>query len=55
MLATVRAEDLEYLRGLIEAGKVRPIIDRTVPLAEAAAAVRYLEQPHARGKVVITT
>jgi NADPH:quinone reductase-like Zn-dependent oxidoreductase len=54
MLATTRAEDLDYLRGLIEAGTVRPIIDRTYPLAETAAAMRYLEQHHARGKVVLS-
>jgi NADPH:quinone reductase-like Zn-dependent oxidoreductase len=40
--------------GLIEAGTVKPVIDSTRPLAETAAAVRYLEQHHACGKVVIT-
>jgi NADPH:quinone reductase-like Zn-dependent oxidoreductase len=54
MLATTKAEDLDYLRGLIEAGTVKPIVDRTYPLAEAPAAMRYLEQHHARGKVVIS-
>jgi NADPH:quinone reductase-like Zn-dependent oxidoreductase len=37
----------------VEARKVRPVIDRTYPLAEAAEAVRYVEQGHARGHVVI--
>lgn len=46
-------EDLLALTELIEAGKVTPVIDRTYPLAEAAAAVRYLKEGHARGKVVI--
>jgi hypothetical protein len=39
---------------LIEAGKVMPVIDRTFPLKEAPQAIRYLEQGHARGKVVVT-
>jgi NADPH:quinone reductase-like Zn-dependent oxidoreductase len=47
-------DDLELLKELIETGKVTPVIDRTYPLAEAAAAIRYLEEGHARGKVVIT-
>jgi NADPH:quinone reductase-like Zn-dependent oxidoreductase len=42
------------LKELIEAGKVTPVIDRTYPLPEAPQAIRYLEQGHARGKVVIT-
>jgi NADPH:quinone reductase-like Zn-dependent oxidoreductase len=48
------ARDLETLTGLIEAGTIAPVIDRTYPLRETAAAIRYLEQGHARGKVVIT-
>jgi NADPH:quinone reductase-like Zn-dependent oxidoreductase len=48
------ARDLETLTGLIEAGTVAPVIDRTCPLRETPAAIRYLEQGHARGKVVIT-
>lgn len=49
-----RQELLVALTQLIEAGKVTPVIDRTYPLAEAADAIRYLEQGHARGKVVLT-
>jgi len=49
-----RQQDLLTLKGLIEAGKLRPVIDRTYPLGEAAQALRYLEQGHARGKVVLT-
>jgi NADPH:quinone reductase-like Zn-dependent oxidoreductase len=49
-----RREDLERLSELIEAGKVTPVIDRTYPLIEAPKAIRYLEQGHPRGKVVIT-
>ena len=48
------SEDLLVLKELIEAGKVTPVIDRSYPLSEAAEAIRYLEQGHARGKVVIT-
>jgi NADPH:quinone reductase-like Zn-dependent oxidoreductase len=47
-------EELQLLTELIEAGKITPVIDRTYPLSEAADAIRYLEQGHARGKVVIT-
>jgi NADPH:quinone reductase-like Zn-dependent oxidoreductase len=46
-------EDLAILRDLMEAGKVKPVIDRVYRLSEAAQAVHYLEQGHARGKVVI--
>jgi NADPH:quinone reductase-like Zn-dependent oxidoreductase len=49
-----RQQDLLTLKQLIEAGKITPVIDRTYPLSEAAAAIRYLEQGHARGKVVVT-
>jgi NADPH:quinone reductase-like Zn-dependent oxidoreductase len=42
------------LRGLIEDGKVRPVVDRTYSLAEAADALAYVETGHAKAKVVIT-
>jgi NADPH:quinone reductase-like Zn-dependent oxidoreductase len=45
---------LVELRELIESGKVTPVIDRTYPLAETPAAIRYLEAEHARAKVIIT-
>ena len=47
-------EDLLVLKELIEAGRITPVIDRSYPLSEAPKAIRYLEQGHARGKVVIT-
>ncbi len=47
-------EDLIFLKELIEAGKVTPVIYRTYPLSETPEAFRYLEEEHARGKVVIT-
>jgi NADPH:quinone reductase-like Zn-dependent oxidoreductase len=45
---------LDELRELTESGQVTPLIDRTFPLTEAAAAIRYLETEHARSKVVLT-
>jgi NADPH:quinone reductase-like Zn-dependent oxidoreductase len=53
-LAKNSNEDLLVLTELIEAGKVRPVIDRTYPLSETAEAIRYVEAGHARAKVVIT-
>jgi NADPH:quinone reductase-like Zn-dependent oxidoreductase len=50
--AHVTAKDLELLSKLIEAGKVRPQIDRRYAFAEIPAAIAYLEQGHAKGKVV---
>jgi len=54
LFAKGRKEDLQSLKELVEAGKVTPVIDRTYPLSEAPEAIRYLEEGHARGKVVIT-
>jgi NADPH:quinone reductase-like Zn-dependent oxidoreductase len=51
--AHVTTKDLEFLSELIEAGKVRPQIDRRYPFAEIPAAIAYLEQGRARGKVVV--
>ena len=51
--AHATTEDLEVVSDLIEAGEVRPQIDRGYPFAEIPAAVAYLEQGHARGKVVV--
>jgi NADPH:quinone reductase-like Zn-dependent oxidoreductase len=51
--AHVATTDLEFLTNLIEAGKVRPCLDRRYPFAEIPAAITYLEQGHARGKVVV--
>jgi NADPH:quinone reductase-like Zn-dependent oxidoreductase len=48
-----RADDLRFLAGLLDAGALRPTIDRTYPLAELPDALRYLELGHARGKVVV--
>jgi NADPH:quinone reductase-like Zn-dependent oxidoreductase len=51
---TWRREHLLAVTELIEAGKVTPVIGRTYPLADTAAGLRYLEEGHARGKVVVT-
>jgi NADPH:quinone reductase-like Zn-dependent oxidoreductase len=48
-------KDLAFLKELLEAGKVVPVIDRRYSLSEAAEALRYLGEGHARGKVVVTT
>lgn len=53
-LSVPNVGELEYLKQLIEAGELIPVVDRTYPLDEVAEAMRYLEQEHARGKVVVT-
>jgi NADPH:quinone reductase-like Zn-dependent oxidoreductase len=47
-------KDLIFMKELLEAGKVKPVIDRRYPLAEVPEALRYLDEGHAQGKVVIT-
>jgi NADPH:quinone reductase-like Zn-dependent oxidoreductase len=46
--------DLQYLAALLASGRIVPVIDRSYPLAQLPDAMRYLEQGHAKGKVVIT-
>ena len=53
-LAKPNQKDLVFVKELLEAGKVVPVIDRRYPLSETAEAIRYLEKRHARGKVIIT-
>ena len=53
MTAKSTQQDMVALKELIEAGKVKPVIDRTFPLAGVPDAIRYVEAGHARGKVVI--
>jgi len=53
-IAKLNQEDFPILKELLEAGKIKPLIDRRYPLSEAAEAFRYFEEGHARGKVVIT-
>lgn len=47
-------DDLVFMNDLFEAGKVKPVIDRSYSLSEVPEAMRYLEEGHAIGKVVIT-
>jgi NADPH:quinone reductase-like Zn-dependent oxidoreductase len=49
-----KKEDVVFMKDLIEAGKVVPVIDRCYPLSEVAEALRYLEEGHHQGKIVIT-
>jgi NADPH:quinone reductase-like Zn-dependent oxidoreductase len=53
-IASINRENLTFLKDLVETGKVTPVIDRRYPLSDAADALRYLEQRHAQGKVVLT-
>jgi NADPH:quinone reductase-like Zn-dependent oxidoreductase len=54
MMARISKADLVFMKELLEAGKVVPVIDRRYPLSGVPDALRYLEEGHARGKVVIT-
>jgi NADPH:quinone reductase-like Zn-dependent oxidoreductase len=51
--AHVGSEDLNHLSSLVDAGKMRPVVDRTVGFSEVPAAIAYVENGHARGKVVV--
>jgi NADPH:quinone reductase-like Zn-dependent oxidoreductase len=54
MVANVNQKDLHFIKELLEAGTVRSIIDKSYSLLDTAEAIRYLEDGHARGKVVIS-
>jgi NADPH:quinone reductase-like Zn-dependent oxidoreductase len=54
LLARVNTSDLSFLADLMQSGKITPVLERSYALAETADAVRYVEQQHARGKVVIS-
>jgi NADPH:quinone reductase-like Zn-dependent oxidoreductase len=53
-IANINQKDLVFLKDLLEAGKVVPVIDRRYPLGDAAQALRYLGEHHAQGKIVLT-
>jgi NADPH:quinone reductase-like Zn-dependent oxidoreductase len=53
-IANVNQKDLVFLKDLLETGSVVPVIDRRYPLSDVAEALRYLDEGHAQGKVVIT-
>src|SRR5437867_3198589 len=54
LIAVARKDDLQVLREFLEAGTVKPVVDRTFALSEVAEAIRYLREGRARGKVVVT-
>ena len=54
MMADANHNDLTILADMMQSGKLKPVIDRTYKLAEVPAAIAYLEEGHARGKVIIT-
>ena len=54
MMADANHNDLTLLADMMQSGKLKPVIDRAYKLSEVPEAIRYLEEGHARGKVVIT-
>jgi NADPH:quinone reductase-like Zn-dependent oxidoreductase len=54
MMADANQKDLTILADMMQSGRMKPVIDRTYKLSELPDAIRYLEQGHARGKVIIT-
>ena len=54
MMADANHDDLTILADMMQSGKLKPVIDRTYKLSEVQAAIAYLEEGHARGKVIIT-
>jgi NADPH:quinone reductase-like Zn-dependent oxidoreductase len=54
LASSENAADLIVLAGLVESGQVTPVVDRTYPLEETAAAIRHMLDGKARGKVVVS-
>ena len=54
-IARFKPDDMDALALLVQTGEMRPVIDRHYPLRETGAAIAYVEEGHARGKVIITT
>jgi NADPH:quinone reductase-like Zn-dependent oxidoreductase len=53
MLAKASQADLQVISEMFASGAVKPVIDRCFPLAETPDAIRYLEEGHAKGKIII--
>ena len=53
-IASVNKADLEFLADLVREGKLKTVIDRRYPLEETGAALEYLGDGHARGKIIVT-
>jgi NADPH:quinone reductase-like Zn-dependent oxidoreductase len=53
ILAQANKDDLDVLRDMMQTGKLTPVIDKRYKLGETAQAISYLEQGHARGKVIV--
>ncbi|MFC1583753.1 NAD(P)-dependent alcohol dehydrogenase [Candidatus Neomarinimicrobiota bacterium] len=53
MMPMIKPEDIAYIHDLVEAGKVKPVIDKCYPLREVAEAHRYSEAGHAKGRIVV--
>ena len=54
MMSKPNQKDLVFIKELLESGKVKPVIDRRYPLSEVAEAIRYYEEGHAKGRIIIT-
>ena len=54
ILARPSQQDLAFIKELLDAGKITPVIDRSYALSQVPEAMRYLEEGHAQGKVVIS-
>lgn len=54
LMAVAKKNDLVILKELLETGTIKPVIDRTVALSHVPDAIRYIEEEHARGKVVVS-
>ena len=55
LVASAKADDLDTLRGMVEAGQVTPVVSATLPLADVPEAMQQMETGHTRGKVIVTT
>ena len=54
LFARLEQSDLELLADMMQGGQVTPVLDRSYPLSDVAAAIRYSEEGHARGKIIVS-